>query len=195
MIKIISETCSEDISKLSIGYFDVYQSLESRILIKELINKLFKIGDTMFFFFSREEDLTSDEELKSLRKQIIAKFQKEGEYKVLREIDSQRFDSVAMIRYDFSTPNFIIDLWKYFYSCNFFKPGNLNLDEYIHYLKLNGVVNIDGKSQLDSGLTEFMCIKGLGADYLIISYKNGSEVLESILTLQSKYPELRQVTE
>lgn len=175
------ETTNGNLSILYVSDFDIYNEVEDRIKLKGIINKLFSIGDEIFFFFRREEDLTDPFELEILREQIFKKFKNDGKFEYLYKIDQRRFDAIAMIRYDFNTPNFIIDLWKYFYACDFFKPMNdLTFEEYEDYLEVNGVNDINGLKQLWDKLSDFICIKGLGGDYLIISYYSELKIIDLI---------------
>lgn len=160
-----------NLSILNIGEFDIYHKSDDRAYLRSIINKLFSIGDEVFFFFRREEDLTEDSELRILREKIFKKFEDEGKFDYLFKIDQRRFDAIAVIQFDFSTPNFIIDLWKYFYACSFFKPINdLTFEEYKDYLDVNGVDDINGLKKIWNQLSNFILIKGLGADHLILSY-------------------------
>lgn len=180
MIKKIKKT-NGNLSILYIGQFDIYHESDDRAYLRNIINKLFSIGDEVFFFFTREEDLTEDSELRILRKQVLGKFESEGKLEYLYKLDDRRFDAIAMIKFDFSTPNFILDCWRYFYGCDFFKPINdLTFDEYLDYLEINGLDDIDGLKQLWNKLSNFICIKGLGADHLIVSYDSDLN-LEHIL--------------
>nr|WP_121271552.1 hypothetical protein [Pedobacter schmidteae] len=168
-----SKTTNGNLSILHIGEFDIYNESDDRTYLRSLINKLFSIGDEVFFFFRREENLTQRTELEILREKIFKKFEDEGKFEYLLKIDQRRFDAIAMIYFDFSTPNFIIDLWKYFYACDFFKPINdLTFDEYRDYLEINGVDDLHGLKQLWNRLSDFLIIKGLGADHLILSYES-----------------------
>lgn len=176
-----SKTTNGNLSILNIGEFDLYNESDDRIYFKSIINKLFSVGDEVYFSFRREEDLTENSELDVLRKLIFRKFEAEGKFEYLFKIDQRRFDAIAMIIFDLNTPNFIIDLWKYFYACDFFKPINdLTFEEYKDYLEVNGVDDINGLKQLWNGLSDFICIKGLGADHLIISYDSDLKLEDKV---------------
>ncbi len=65
------------------------------------------------------------------------------------------------------------DMFKYFYACDFFKPINeLTFDEYEDYLEVKGIDDVNGIKTIQNSLTDFICIKGLGADHMIISYNS-----------------------
>lgn len=177
--KIFIEKIGADISKVTIGYFDIYNNNDDRIVLKTILSKLFSNGDSIYFQFRREENLTSDSETEMLRYTILSKFKAEGHLIYLRKLDEKRFDSIAMIQWNMHIPNFIIQVWKYFYACSFFKPENdLTFEEYGDYLKINGFNDIDGLKKIKDSLCNFICIKGLGADYLVITGK--SELLDPL---------------
>lgn len=152
---------------------DFYESLEDRLFLKDIFKSLFKEGDYLFFSFRREEDLTDDKELSELRRKIPHDLKLQGDYIFLRKVDDERFDSAAYIKYTDHTPGFLIDIWKYFYAFTVFRPRErVTWNNYIHHLKTNGVDDIDGKELLTNGFTNFVLIKGLGGDYLNITYSN-----------------------
>lgn len=156
-----------------ISGLDVYNEKADCEYLKNIVDKLFSIGDKIFFFFRREEDLTEEEEMIRLRKDVFKKFDNSGELVYLRKFDQKRFDAIAMLDYDSSTSTFIIDLWKYFYACDFFKPiNNLTFEEYQDYLEINGVNDINGRRMLMDKLCDFICIKGLGGNEMIFSHQN-----------------------
>jgi len=160
-------------SVLRIGYFDLSCHADDRIFLKEIISRLFSIGDEVYFFFRREESLTEVAQLAILKRRIFEYFSADGEFRYLRKLDDQRFDAIAKITYDFNTPNLILDFWQYFYACSFFRPINdLTFDEYEDYLIMNGVNDIDGLKQLENLLSDFKAIKGIGGDQLTISYRH-----------------------
>lgn len=163
-----------DLSVINIGPFNIYDNGLDRPYFKNVINKIFETGDEIFFYFRREESLTDEEELEVLRESVFKKITEQGRLLFLNKIDQSRFEGIATIKFDCSdTPNFIVDAWKYFYSLDFFKPINdLSFEEYEDYLEVNGVNDIDGLKLLRNRLTDCICIKGLGADHLVISYKS-----------------------
>ncbi|PIF45759.1 hypothetical protein CLU96_2771 [Chryseobacterium sp. 52] len=104
--------------------------------IKNVYKSLFSKGDTIFFSFRREENLTEEKELKRLKNKILDTFNDEGEYIVLRQLDDTRFDSIARMIINDSTYNFLFDLWNYFYSCTFFIPNkDLAFSDYSNFQK------------------------------------------------------------
>src|SRR5215217_3341572 len=92
-----SKTTNGNLSILNIGEFDLYNESDDRIYFKSIINKLFSVGDKVYFFFRREEDLTEDSELDVLRQLIFRRFETEGDFEYLFKIDQRRFDAIAMI--------------------------------------------------------------------------------------------------
>lgn len=178
MIKIEKKIVG-DIQVLNIGVLDIYGSFEDRIYLKKILNNLFDVGNELFFFFRREENLTDEAELKLLRQNVIREIKTNGELRYLFKLDYERFDAIARININSNFSNLIMDMWKYFYSCDFFRPINdLTFDEYEDYLRVNGVDDIDGVRMLQNKLADFICIKGLGADHLIIA--SNSETLPPI---------------
>ena len=174
-------TINGNLTILYIGKFDLYDCIEDRIHLKDIIRKLFPIDDEIFFFFNREEDLTKQSELDLLRVRIFEKFENDGKFEYLYKIDDRRFEAIGMIRVDLNTPNFILDCWKFFYSCSFFKPINdLTFEEYKDYIDVNGGEDINGLKHLWDKLTNFNCIKALGGDYLILSYESDLKLGERI---------------
>lgn len=172
MIKIQKESRS-DINILNLSPLDLYHSIEDRAYFKKLISKFFKLGEEVFFFFRREENLTDDSELKFLKKKVLNELKDVGEFRYLFVLDEQRFDAIGRIIINLNFPNLLIDMWKYFYSCDFFIPINdLSFEEYEDYLQFNGVDDINGLGIIQNKLAEFIFIKGLGADNLIISYNS-----------------------
>lgn len=170
MIEIRKKSVS-DIDIINIGLFNLYKSMDDRKYFKVVINKLFVLGDEIFFFFRREEDLTDDDELKSLKNKIFSEIQDVGEFKYLSKLDDRRFDAIGRVTLNLNFSNLIIDMWKYFYACDFFLPLNdLSFEEYEDYLHTNGLNDINGIAMIQNKLTQVICIKGLGADHLIISY-------------------------
>lgn len=166
-----------DISKLRIGGLNIYNEKADCEYLKNMIDKLFCTGDRIFFFFRREEDLTDEEEMIRLRKEVFKKIDGSGKLVYLRKVDQRRFDAIATLDYDADTSTFIIDLWKYFYACYFFKPVNtLTFDDYQDYLAINGVDDLYGRKMLMNKLCDFICIKGLGGEEIIISHQNTLEM-------------------
>ncbi|WP_442589904.1 hypothetical protein ACSBL2_01455 [Pedobacter sp. AW31-3R] len=170
-----------NLSILSVSSFDIYHKPEDRARLKAIFGKLFSVGDELFFFFRREEDLTEDSELIILREKIFKRFEDDGKFQYLIKIDQRRFDAIAMIRYDETTPDFMIDLWKYFFACDFFRPTNdLTFEEFEDYLQITGVEDRNGLRQLWDKLCDFICIKGYDGERLIISYYSELELIDQI---------------
>ena len=96
---------NEGISLFFIDDFDI-DNLEDRIRLKTIFKRIFPKDNTLFFSFRREENLTSDEELKRLRIKILDTFDSEGEYIVIRKLDDVRFDSVGRLVINDYTYNF-----------------------------------------------------------------------------------------
>jgi len=154
-------------------HLDFYESLEDRLLLKEIFKLLFKNGDTLFFSFRREENLTDDDDLLRLRERVPREFMEHGDYIFLRKVDEEKFDSIGRLQCTDQTPSFLLDVWKYFYAFTVFVPKEqVRWDDYIHYLKKRGFDDIDGKRLLNDGLTDFILIKGLGGDYLNVTFVN-----------------------
>lgn len=156
---------------ITIEPFDLYRSIEDRISLKEILNKLFNVGDELLCYFRREEDLTSEAELLQLKKSISTRFNSSGnEFKYIFKIDDRRFDAIGKLKLEYDFANAIIEMWKYFYSFSFFIPINdLTFEEYEEYLEVNGVEDIYGKRHVYHKLASFICIKGLDGDHLIIT--------------------------
>ncbi|MBB6369653.1 hypothetical protein [Chryseobacterium shigense] len=145
--------------------------------VKNIYKSLFLKGDTLFFSFRREENLTDGEELKKLRAKILDTFNNEGEYIILRQLDDTRFDSIARIVINDNTYNFLFDIWKYFYSCTFFVPSkDLTLSDYGNFQKKNRFEDKANEKLLDHHFADVTCIKGLGGDNMIISYNSDYEL-------------------
>lgn len=172
---------NEEISIFFIDDFDI-SNLEDRVRLKTIFKRIFPKGNTLFFSFRREENLTSDEELKRLRIKILDIFNSEGEYLVIRKLDDVRFDSVGRLAIDDNTYNFLFDLWSYFYSCTFFVPkGNLTLSDYISFQKKNKLTDIGNEKLLNQDFAEVTCIKGLGGDNMIVSYRRDYDLQDLML--------------
>ncbi len=82
MIEIIQRHIN-DVNILTIGTFDIYKSIVDRIYLKKLFHRLFSVGDEVFFFFRRKEDLTDNIELALLDISIIKHINEIGEFKYL----------------------------------------------------------------------------------------------------------------
>lgn len=170
MIKI-EKKAKSSIQVLNIGPLNIYDSAEDRIYLKKVLSNIFSIGDELFFFFRREENLTDDAELKRLKQDVLREIKINGEFRYILKLDDKRFDAIAKVNLNSNFANLIISMWKYFYACDFFKLINeLTFDEYEDYLRVNGVDDIGGIGMIQNKLTDFICVKGLGADHLIISY-------------------------
>ncbi|MGN8055126.1 hypothetical protein ACTJKN_02560 [Pedobacter sp. 22163] len=168
---IINKTTEGGVGILTIGFFNIFDSMDDRIILKNAFENLFAVGDNVFFFFHREENLIASDELAILRKNILEKIEETGGFKYLNRIDDQRFEAIAYAKLDYNFPNLFIDLFKYYYSCDFFKPINdLTFDEYEDYIDVNGTEDIDGVKMIQNKLTDMICIKGLGADHMVVSY-------------------------
>ena len=162
---------SRDIALFSVEDFDINAWHDANRL-KNILKCLFFNDDTIFFSFRREEDLTSDNDLKRLRVKVIETFDKLGEYVFLRKLDEARFDSVARITVSDFTFEFIFDIWEYFYSCAFFIPSKgFSFSDYISFQKRIKFQDKGGEKLLSKRYSDFECIKGLGGDSLVISYR------------------------
>ena len=161
---------SQNLEILTIGSFDLYNSIDDRIYLKNLLNKLFQVDEQMFCYFRREENLTDDNELALLKKSIFERVSPPDQFKYIKKIDDRRFDAIAEIKLKIDFGQLVIDMWKYFYSFSFFVPINdLTFDEYEDYLLSQGFDDINGMKLVNNKLAKFICIKGLGADHLIIT--------------------------
>ncbi|RWU04018.1 hypothetical protein [Pedobacter chitinilyticus] len=156
---------------LTFDSFNLYHSVDDRIAFKQMLNRFLKETDEILCYFRREEDLTDDEELLQLKQSIFTRFTLKGnEFKYLYQIDERRFDAIGKFKLEYDFANAIIEMWKYFYSFSFFAPiNNLTFEEYEEYLEVNGFEDIDGKNHVYHQLANFICIKGLGGDYLTIT--------------------------
>ena len=162
-----------DLTILNVDDLDINNDLSDQIYLKDIVSKLFSIGDQVYFFFRNEEYFREKDERKSIRAEIFDYFDRFGKLVFLTKLDEKRFDAIGMIDFDLNTSDFILKLWKYFSSCDFFKPINdLTFDEYQDYLECNGVYDEDGLKMLWNKLCNFICIKGIGGDYLILSYNS-----------------------
>ncbi|GEN69819.1 hypothetical protein [Chryseobacterium rhizosphaerae] len=171
-MEINNSVLNKDINLLSIEDFDL-DIFEDLIRLKRIYKCLFSDSNTLFFAFRREENLTDKKELKKLKVRILESFKDYGEYIILKELDSSRFDSVGRININDHTYNFLFDVWKYFYSCTFFIPTEkFNFFDYITFQKKNRFHDIGNEKLLINHYANFSCIKGLGGDNLIISYRN-----------------------
>ncbi|WP_284464739.1 hypothetical protein [Chryseobacterium sp.] len=176
-----NQTLNREISILLIDDFDISSS-NDMIQLKKILKKIFPRDSTLFFSFRREESLTSDEELKKLRAKIFDTFNKEGEYVVLKRLDDARFDSVAKIVINDQTYNFLFDIWNYFYSCTFFIPNkNLTFSDYITFHTNNKFQDIANEKLLNQNFSNFTCIKGLGGDNMVLSYRSNYNLPDLIL--------------
>lgn len=183
--ELLTERITGSLTRLSVINLDFYESLDDRLLLKEIYKSLFRQGDRLFFSFRREENLTDDDELLELRKRVPLTFAQQGDYIFLRRVDAERFDSIGYITYTHHTPGFLLDLWKYFYAFTVFTPlEHVTWNDYVHHVKTKGIDDIDGKRLLSDGLTNFILIKGLGGDYLNISYVHGTKLpdIASLIT-------------
>lgn len=177
----IKKTIQGNISFLSISGLNIYDDISDKYYLKQVIKNLFSPSAEMFLFFSREENLTDDAELRTLRTRIFQYLGDHGQLIYLKKVDQQRFDAIATINCNTDTDDFIIDCWKYFYWCSFFKPiNNLTFDEYQDYLEVNGADNFSDTRNIMDKLCDFECTKGLGGGYLTISY-NSELRLEEII--------------
>lgn len=156
---------------LTFHSFDLYHSIDDRIAFKQVLNRFLKEADKIYCYFRREEDLTSDEELLQLKQSVFKRFDLHGnEFKYLYQIDERRFDAIGEFKLEYDFANAIIEMWKCFYCFSFFIPiNNLTFEEYEEYLEVNGFEDIDGKNHVYHQLANFICIKGLGGDYLTIT--------------------------
>lgn len=171
-----------DLIILTADGLDVNQDLADRVYLKNLVSKLFSVGDEVFFLLRNEEYFANKSELQVLKERVFKTFQESGKLIFLDKLDEKRFYAIAMIKYDLNTPDFIIDLWKYFMGCTFFKPINeLTFEEYEDYLECNGDGDECGLKQLWNKLSNFISIKGVGGDYLLISYNALELDLENTL--------------
>lgn len=185
--ELLIEKITDNLTRLSVINLDFYESLNDRLMLKEIFKSFFKEGDRLFFSFRREENLTDDDELLALRKKIPLMFEQQGDYIFLRRVDEEKFDTIGHINYTDHTPSFLLDVWKYFYAFTVFMPfEHVTWSDYVHYVKTKGINDIDGKKLLNDGLTNFILIKGLGGDYLNISYVSDIK-LPDIASLIDKY--------
>lgn len=76
--ELLSEKITDNLSRLSIINLDFYESLDDRLLLKDLFKSLFKEGERLFFTFRREENLTDNDELMELRKKVPLTFEQQG---------------------------------------------------------------------------------------------------------------------
>ncbi|KFF25287.1 hypothetical protein [Chryseobacterium vrystaatense] len=163
---------SKEVSLLFIDNFDI-NNWDDLNQLKIIYKSLFPKGSTLFFSFRREENLTEEKELKKLKVRILDTFNNEGEYLILKKLDDVRFDSIARIVINENTYNLIFDLWNYFYSCTFFIPNkNLTFSDYIKFQQKIKFQDKGNEKLLNECFTDFTCIKGLGGDNMIISYRN-----------------------
>lgn len=154
-------------------HLNFYESLEDRLLLKEIFRLFFADGDTLFFSFRREENLTDDDDLLRLRERVPREFMEHGDYIFLRKFDEEKFDSIGYLQCTDQTPGFLLDVWRYFYAFTVFIPKKqVEWDDYIRYVKRKGFDDIDGKRLLNDGLADFILIKGLGGDYLNVTFSN-----------------------
>ncbi|GAF04809.1 hypothetical protein [Saccharicrinis fermentans] len=183
---------SKDIKSLCVEDFDINIWYDAN-RIKNILKCLFFNNDTIFFSFRREEDLTSDKELERLRISIIETFNKYGEYVFLKKLDEARFDSVARIDVSDFTFEFMFDIWKYFYSCTFFIPTEgFSFSDYISFQKKIKFQDKGGEKLLSKRYSDFGCIKGLGGDSLIVSYRKDFQ-LPDLKKAASETPDINQV--
>lgn len=170
-MEFYSRILSKEVNILGIDNFDVHNWYDANQL-KNVYRSLFFNNDMLYFSFRREENLTNVKELKILRRKMLETFKNEGEYVVLKQLDETRFDSVAKVVVKGSTFDFLFDLWNYFYSCTFFIPRDgFSFSDYIDFQKRINFEDKGGEKLIRSGYTDFECIKGLGGDSLIISYR------------------------
>lgn len=189
------EFCNGELSKnialMSIENFDI-NAWHDANRIKNILKCLFNNDDTIFFLFRREEDLTSDDELRRLRIKVVETFEKLGEYVYLKKLDESRFDSVARLAGSNFDIEFIIDVWRYYYSCTFFIPTDgFSFSDYISFQKENKLHDKGGQKLLSKGYSNFECMKGLGGDSLIISYRKGFR-LPDLRKAASDAPDINQ---
>jgi hypothetical protein len=157
---------NENLIKASLLDLDFYESIDDRLLLKEVFSSFFKRGDRLFFTFRREENLTEEEELFELRKKIPNRF---ADYVLIRKIDDERFDSIGCLNYSHETPSFLLDVWRYFYAFVVFRPNDdITWDQFILYTKKEGIDDIDCRKLLSKKISNFALVKGLGGDYLNI---------------------------
>lgn len=191
-MKFYNGELNKDLALLSIEDFDINVWHDANC-IKNILKCLFFNNDTIFFSFRREEDLTSDDELKRLRVNVVETFDKLGEYVFLKKLDEARFDSVASIIVNDFTFEFIFDILKYFYSCAFFIPAKgFSFSDFISFQKKIKFQDKGGEKLLSKGYSDFVCIKGLGGDSLIVSYQKGFQ-LPDLRKAVSETPDINQV--
>eukprot|EP01132_Coremiostelium_polycephalum_P017328 gene17328-20761_t len=144
---------------------DIDSDSADEIYLKEVVSKLFSIGDEVFFFFRNEEYFFDKNEFSDPKKRLFDRFNEERKFVFLYKIDGERFAAIGTINYSLETGDFIVDLWKYFMACSFFKPINaLTFEKYQDYLECNG---------------------GIGGEALVVSYNSLELNLENLLQIGS----------
>lgn len=191
-MKFYNSIQSKDIKILGIYDFDV-NNWHNLSQLKNIYKSLFSLNEVIFFSFRREENLTDEKILKQLKVKILETFNSEGEYVILRQLDDARFDSVAKLIVKESTFDLLVDIWSYFYSCNFFIPKEeFTFSDFIQFQKLNSFQDIGNEKLLNSLYADFSCIKDLGGDSLIISYRNDYQ-LPDLKEIALNTPNINQV--
>lgn len=171
-MEINNNVLNKEINILSIDDLDLNR-WDDLIQLKKIYKYLFSKNDTLFFAFRRVENLTDEKEIKKLKVEILETFENYGEYIILKELDSTRFDSIARITVNEYTYNLLIDVLKYFYSCTFFIPSKqFAFSDYSTFQKNNNFHDKMNEKLLHNHYADFSLIKGLGGDSLIISYRN-----------------------
>lgn len=190
--ELISRKINNDISLIIIEHFNIESWYDTNVL-KNIFKSLFSNEETIFFSFRREEDLTDERRLKQLKGSIFETFKKAGDYVILKKLDESRFDSVARISINDDVYELLIDIWKYFYSCAFFKPlPGLSFSDFIDFQKSIKFIDKGGEKLISNNYSNFECIKGLGGDHLLISYKNNYS-LPDFKKIISESPDFNQI--
>lgn len=161
-------------------FFEVTDRFE----LKSIIQNIFT-DEWIFFYFKRTENLTDDVILESLKKDIDNDFKEYGEYQYLQKVDDNLFDSVGVLKKSIMFSNTVLKMWEYYYSVFIFQPVSIDMwESYKNFATEIAIKGSDlfGRKHIELGFCEFVVMKNLGGNELILSCKKelSDEILKKI---------------
>lgn len=158
-------------------FFDV----SDRMSLKNIVQQIFT-EEWVGFYFRREEDLTSDEDLVLLKNSILEEFSTLGDYEFIQQFSDKHFDSIGIMQNTVLLSKSVLNMWEYFYSISIFQPTTILLWEKYKKFALrlaNGEKDVFGYKQIEEGFCDFIIMKNIGGQELILSCK--TELTEVLL--------------
>ena len=162
------------IHRIHISPFDLDELADQRVM-KGILDALFQKDKRIFFLCWREDDFLSDSERLKLRESIPKYFIENGKYALIEKGAKARHACCAMLPINDATLEYILDLWRYYQSLDFFSPSvELTWEGLVLQARRNF------KERFHFGVEthqwDFICTKGYDGDMLIVTYKQNKRL-------------------